>query len=200
MRSIDAGVERLARNVAASQKGGATEIALPPHGWGTSLMLGARQRLRPDGAYGPMIIGICGCHVDSLGAGGLRAKGGFRRAMKLPPHKLGVPAGSTAIVVSAVADPRRTPDWRDDMESADAAGDAADASAFMRTSESASNWRMCSDSRLKRSAASRFALWLLPRSYFPISPAARRAALGTRGHSRLQPNAGRGPNRQPRLR
>jgi hypothetical protein len=41
---------------------------------------------------------ICGCHADSLGAGGLRAKGGFRRAMKLPPHKLGVPAGSTAIV------------------------------------------------------------------------------------------------------
>jgi hypothetical protein len=34
-----------------------------------------------------MIIGICGCHADSLGAGGLRAKGGFRRAMKLPPHK-----------------------------------------------------------------------------------------------------------------
>jgi hypothetical protein len=60
MRSVDAGVERLARNVAAHRKGGATEIALPPHGRGTSLMLGARQRLRPDGAYGPMIMGFAG--------------------------------------------------------------------------------------------------------------------------------------------
>jgi hypothetical protein len=104
MRSIDAGVERLARNVAASQKGGATEIARPPHGWGTSLMLGApeaptRRRLRShDHRDLPVPRG-------HLGAGGLRAKGGFRPAMKLPPHKLGVPAGSTAIVVSAVADP-----------------------------------------------------------------------------------------------
>jgi hypothetical protein len=40
---------------------------------------------------------------------------------------------------------------------------------------------MCSDSRLKRSAASRFALWLLPRSYFPISPAAREQRLERAG-------------------
>jgi hypothetical protein len=104
---------------------------------------------------------------------------------KLPPHKLGVPAGSTAIVVSAVADPRRTPDWRDDMESADATGDAADASAFMRTSESASNWRMCSDSRLKRSAASRFALWLLPRSFQPQRVEQRLERAGIVASSRM---------------
>ena len=32
--SVDAGVERLAGNVVAHRRGGTTEIALPPHGWG----------------------------------------------------------------------------------------------------------------------------------------------------------------------